>query len=104
MDVASLVPSNTDNGRKSENSIPGGRYKELGSCNYFKSYKYTCDSSIEVEVDESSFASFIFLSGKGSISGKENTVDYKAGDSIFVPASSGKIKVTGKCEFIITRV
>ena len=54
--------------------------------------------------DEKSFVSITVLDGEGKVIGCENEIEFKSADSIFVPASAGKITVEGKCSFIVTTV
>ncbi|MGN0601646.1 MAG: type I phosphomannose isomerase catalytic subunit [Oscillospiraceae bacterium] len=77
--------------------------KLLSSCNYFTTYALDIDNTAELEADEKSFASLLILEGEGKIIG-DDTVDFRKGDSIFVPANTGKFVVDGKCKAILTKV
>lgn len=77
--------------------------KLLSSCDYFTTYALDIDNTAELEADEKSFASLLILEGEGKISG-DDTVDFRKGDSIFVPANTGKFVVDGKCKAILTKV
>lgn len=78
----------------------------LDKCKYFECIKYNVSDHVEVMVDESSFAAISFLDGKGTISGEYNkdTISYQKGDTFFIPAGSGKVKVDGESVFILTHV
>lgn len=104
LDVSKLTPSDTADKQSAAVSIGGGTEKRLASCKYFTTDKYDIETSADIYVDGSSFASFMILEGEGEVCGSENSVRFRAGDSIFVPAGSGKITVCGRCVMIKTTV
>ncbi len=77
--------------------------KLLSSCDYFTTYAVDVDSKAVLEADEKSFLSLLILDGDCEITA-DDTVKAKKGDSIFVPAGTGKVIVDGKCKAILTRV
>ena len=77
--------------------------KLLSSCDYFTTYALDIDSKAILEAEDKSFASLLILEGEGQVVG-DDVVDFKKGDSIFVPANSGKFAVEGKCKAILTKV
>ena len=77
--------------------------KLLSSCDYFATYAVDVDSKAVLEADEKSFLSLLILDGECEITA-DDTVKAKKGDSIFVPAGTGKVIVEGKCKAILTRV
>ena len=44
------------------------------------------------------------LDGEGTITSGEETVDFKKGDSFFLPAGSGEYTVEGSCDALITTI
>lgn len=77
--------------------------KLLSSCDYFTTYAVDVDSKAVLEADEKSFLSLLILDGECDITA-DDTVKAKKGDSIFVPAGTGKVIAEGKCKAILTRV
>ena len=77
--------------------------KLLSSCDYFTTYAVDVDSKAVLEADEKSFLSLLILDGECEITA-DDTVKAKKGDSIFVPAGTGKVIAEGKCKVILTRV
>ncbi len=77
--------------------------KLLSSCDYFTTYAVDVDSKAVLEADEKSFLSLLILDGECEITA-DDTVKAKKGDSIFVPAGTGKVIAEGKCKAILTRV
>lgn len=77
--------------------------KLLSSCDYFTTYAVDVDSKAVLEADEKSFLSLLILDGECEITA-DDTVKAKKGDSIFVPAGTGKVIAKGKCKAILTRV
>lgn len=79
----------------------------IGRCKYFECAKVDIDGSMGLQGVEESFTSIICLSGEGTISLlKEKNVymNFKAGDSIFVPKSDALMLIEGQCELILTRI
>ena len=104
LDVSRLSPSNIADQQGEARKIPGGTRKPLASCKYFTTEKLEVSGEMTLTAGEESFLSVIVLTGTAEISGRENTVEAKAGDSIFIPAGTGQVTVTGECQMILTRV
>ena len=78
--------------------------QKLCLCKYFECTKYDVKEETMLYVDDSSFASIVFLSGQAKITCQEEVVEAKAGDSFFVSAGRKVLKVEGECEFILTNI
>lgn len=78
--------------------------ERLVQCKYFECFKYTIHREAKIAVDETSFVSVVFLSGAGSISVENKTLEFKAGESFFVTAGKRSIIIRGGCECIVTHV
>lgn len=102
--VSRLTPSDTGEGKGPAQPIPGGEKTQLASCKYFSTWKVTTESQVELEADSGSFVSVIVMEGQGKIAGPENQVEFRAGDSLFVPAGTGAVTVAGSCSLAVTRV
>ena len=91
-------------GTKTEPASPvdfGGE-NVLADCKYFNS-KLLCGPA-EIEVDGESFSAILVIDGEGGICAGGETLKLKTGDSIFLPASIGKVEISGNVKFIETRV
>ncbi len=55
-------------------------------------------------VSEASFLSILILDGEGVIVNQGEKVEYKKGDSFFMPAGCGSYTVKGTCDALITTV
>lgn len=102
--VSNLTPSDPEKRKEAAKSVPGGTIQELASCKYFTTQSLTVDGTMTLGVDEHSFASLVVTEGTGTVAGPENAVSFKAGDSLFVPAGTGEIKLSGNCTVIKTTV
>lgn len=102
--VSRLTPSDTSDGKGETMDIPGGKKTELASCKYFSTCKIAVEDRVELEADGKSFLSVIVMEGDGKIAGPENEAAFRAGDSLFVPAGTGKVTVSGSCSLAVTRV
>ncbi len=83
-------------------------YPHVADCDYFTVDKLNLDGSvlgsIEGVVTDKSFASVLFLDGKGKISSGGETVEYQKGDSILITAGNGAYKIEGKCDALVTTI
>lgn len=84
----------------------GYTIQTLGKCKYFECTKYEVWESMLIVIDASSFAAITVLEGEGEIKSSEDRIhlSYKKGDTFFIPAGSGKVKVEGKSVLIFTHV
>lgn len=86
----------------------GSHYPHVADCDYFTVDKLNLDGNVmkkmEGYVSELSFESILILDGKGTISNQGETVEYKKGDSFFLPAGSGNYQIEGSCDALITTV
>ena len=78
--------------------------QKLCLCKYFECTKYEVKEETMIYVDDSSFASVVFLSGQAKITCQEEVVEAKAGDSFFVSAGRKVLVIEGECEFILTNI
>ena len=83
--------------------LDGYTSKLLSSCEYFTTYALDVTEKADLEADEKSFASILVLEGECEITADE-AVTAKKGDSVFIPAGTGKFTVKGNCKAILTKV
>lgn len=77
---------------------------ELTTCDLFKMYNLKVEGKCESFADETSFVSLLCLEGSGSVECGGKTLDFKKGESIFIPANAGKFAVNGNIEILETRI
>lgn len=86
----------------------GSMYPHLASCDYFTVDKLHLDGNVfrkaEGIVTEDSFLSILVLEGEGTIQNAYNSISYKKGDSLFLPAGSGEYQISGTCEALVTTI
>jgi len=104
LEVSILRPSDATDGQEDEVAVKGGTKRLLGSCEYFRVEKLCVFDQMALTAKEESFLSLVVTSGCGTVRGGENTVDFKPGDSIFIPAGSGEITIHGSCGILKTTV
>ena len=81
----------------------GNNFKrELASCDLFTASVLELCDSVEV-FEKDSFVSLVLLDGEVTVKWKENEINAKKGDSIFVPANF-KVNVSGKAQILISKV
>lgn len=92
IDRRKSVPENSGNGAV------------IAKCKYFTAEKVNCDGTAEIVLNNDSFRSLIIADGEGELALGEQKMRVTKGDSIFIPAQSGEVTVSGKCEIVVTRV
>lgn len=81
-----------------------GDTKILAKCKYFTVEKFDCKGSDEIALSKDCFRSLVVLSGNAVLTVGDTKLEIAKGDSIFIPAQSGKATVCGECEAIISYV
>ncbi len=79
----------------------------ISRCKYFECTQYQLQGSMQLVALEESFTSLVCIKGAGEIAlnnDEKTKMSYVAGDSIFMPKSCDIYKISGECEFIITRI
>lgn len=71
---------------------------------YFACERYDCDGSFTECCDGSKFYVFIFIEGQGYIETENMTVDFKKGETVFLPAALNEYTMTGKFKALKTYV
>ena len=72
----------------------------LGMSKFFSATRVLVDGERSLSNDKASFRCFTCLEGEGKIGG----VEIKKGESVFVPANYGEIKVNGEFQAIMTTI
>ncbi len=81
--------------------------RQLCCCKYFISVLYRIKGEMELAFSEESFTSVICIGGAGNLSVKDGDVEsmeFRAGESIFLPKTEKTYRIKGECEVIVTRV
>lgn len=105
LDVVDVEPY-VRNNNKQEILVQNDNYEmeRLVQCKYFECFKYAVKDEAKIMVDDASFISVIFVSGRGSITVDSRTLEFKAGESFFVTAGKKNIIIHGESECIVTHV
>lgn len=101
IDVTDTVPYDLTEQAESVKA-DGFSYRLLARCGYFTVVKFDVESSVEINIDNRSFAHLLMLEGSAKIS-SDCELSGEKGDSFFIDAASGKVHISGKCSFILTR-
>lgn len=75
---------------------------ELCSCEFFKMTSLELSGRHTIDVLDDSFLSVLILAGKGSITVDGSVVSVKKGDSIFIPAGSGEVALSGEFNSLLS--
>ena len=83
-------------------------YPHLADCDYFTVDKLNLDGRLTYRmqgtVSQESFLSILILDGEGTISNRGEKLDFRKGDSLFLPADSGDYQIEGKCDALLTTI
>ncbi len=104
LEVSKLSMSEISDSQSKEEKIENGSKRLLASCKYFTSERLIINGQVKLFVDERSFVSIVSVAGSGRIIGNDNTAEFLAGDSIFIPAGTGEIVLEGDTVLIKTTV
>ncbi len=87
-------------------SSGGVTVQRLASCSYFTVTKYDSESEMTIidESAEESFSHILVLEGEGSLSCGGTVIPLEKGSSVFVPAGTGPLDITGRVSLIHTTV
>lgn len=72
----------------------------IGSCEYFEVKELKLDGNKTLDADEKSYHAIICVDGSFAIS--EFSAKVKVGETVFVPAGTGKYTVSGKATLLVT--
>lgn len=76
--------------------------KALCTCEFFSMYELNVKDEYKFNVNGESFVSLLVLDGCGSLTSDYGTVDFKKGDSIFLPANLGNIEFKGDFSTLVS--
>ncbi len=98
--------ANTESGKPSEpwQQCKGYAKRLLEQCKYFSVWTYRVEKHLELVMDDSTFWSIVILSGEGTLKAEDETMQFKAGDSLFLPAGRKAIEIAGECHFVLSYV
>ena len=86
----------------------GANYPHVADCDYFTVDKLNLDGDLTYRVQgtvkDTSFLSILILDGSGIISNQGEKLEYKKGDSLFLPANSGDWQIEGTCDALLTTI
>jgi mannose-6-phosphate isomerase len=103
LDVTNTLPPVRSAEAESEKEVIGdAEVQKLCSCEFFTMTSLKLNGKYEYNCDENSFLSVLILDGSGSITAGNTAVSVKKGDSIFIPANSGNIVLSGEFNALLS--
>jgi mannose-6-phosphate isomerase len=87
-------------------TVDYGTYKEtlLTKCDIFSMKRLDIEEKADVIADEKSFVSLVALEGNGVVMHDDTCVTLYKGESLFIPASFGKVEILGNVTVLESRV
>lgn len=104
LDVCRLTPEEGVRSTGPVYPLAGGTAQDLGACAYFAAQRLQVERALTLEVGEDSFVSLLATQGSGVVCGPENSLAFGPGDSLFLPAGAGKVRIAGEATLIKTTV
>lgn len=103
LDVTNTVPPSR-NGEPDGAPVTVGEatLQDLCSCEFFKMQSVDVGGSYTLDVNEESFVSLLVTSGSGTLRADGTDLQLKSGDSVFIPAGSGKVAVDGNIKVLLS--
>ena len=97
-----LPPVRSAEAEGKEEVIGDAKVQKLCSCEFFTMTSLKLNGKYEYNCDNSSFLSVLILDGSGSITAGNTAVSVKKGDSIFIPANSGNVVLSGEFNALLS--
>ncbi len=97
-----LPPVRSAEAEEKELVIGDAKVQKLCSCDFFTMTSLKLNGKYEYNCDENSFLSVLILEGNGSITVDNTAVSVKKGDSIFIPADSGNVLLSGEFNALLS--
>ena len=93
-------------GKPMGETVDYGTYKEtlLTKCDIFSMKRLDIEEKADVIADEKSFVSLVALEGNGVVMHDDTCVTLYKGESLFIPASFGKVEILGNVTVLESRV
>jgi mannose-6-phosphate isomerase len=101
--VAKLTPSEPTV-QYAPKSIPGGTVRKLASCAYFATDVVTVEETVSFVVPAETFHHLLVIDGTGTLETETGTYKLKKGDSVLLPANLGTYRISGRCQYLETRI
>lgn len=101
LDYRKYEPQNFE-GSYTENDDFSSRL--LAKCKYFQCESCNVHGTMPMTLDDSSFKSLICVMGEGVIRSQDKKVEFKMGDSLFLPKNNCTVEIEGNCEIVITEL
>lgn len=100
-EVTVLKASSDPKQAKRESFVIGtAKCETLAKCKYFTTDKISVSCDYEAKVDDTSFAVLFMADNHAVLTYADGKLDLQKGDTVFLPAGIGSIKIDGKCEFL----
>lgn len=83
--------------------FPNLSIQELINCEFFQVNKICLNGTFEHYIGKLSFENILCIDGNGQIETSSSKIEFRKGDSLFIPANCGNVLITGKCIFLSSK-
>ncbi len=89
---------------KAMDVISFNKYSDNQECKYFAVKIKKCQDNGLLNVSEESFIAMMILDGQGKLEYKEDILEFKKGDCVFIPCKNARMKMYGEFEYVEVRI
>ncbi|MBE6747764.1 MAG: class I mannose-6-phosphate isomerase [Ruminococcaceae bacterium] len=97
-----LPPTRSAEAEGNVENIEDAKIQKLCSCEFFTMTSLELNGKYNYNCSNDSFLSVLILEGRGSITVDNTAVSVKKGDSIFIPANSGNVLLSGEFNALLS--
>lgn len=83
---------------------PGAARELVSRCRYFQVERLSTSGHCEIPRTNDTFYTLLVCSGQGALEGKEDVLPLKKGDTVFVPAAAGALRLRGKLDMLLIKI
>ncbi|MBQ7596062.1 MAG: class I mannose-6-phosphate isomerase [Clostridia bacterium] len=104
-DVTKLCPPVIPDASSRKTEVFGcAKRAELTSCELFTMFSLDVNGKYNGAADETSFVSLLCTDGSAKVSCGAKELEFKKGESVFIPAGSGDFTINGNVKILETRI
>ncbi len=104
-EAAECINFNVLEDYRTEYELPKNEGVQVVSCSYFTTAVYDLTEPMTLDYSElDSFVILIGVKGEGRLTCGDESIDFKTGDTVLLPATTQEVKVEGEVKFLETYV
>ena len=98
----SPLPKNCISKNEAISDLCGNKISTVFTNEYFTVEMFEIVNEKEIFINNETFYTITFIEGEGTLTSEGYETDFIKGDTFFLPAGLGELKIKGKCEFLLS--